>query len=314
MNLHPLRFVTVETRLVEFNLGRRIEWLDEHTGNRRLLSPCVVFVVVSLLIAGCRDGNSTSRPAATPPETRSHAATGSPWRPEVDHVESARGLLRLQRWEAATDAAYKALLQDPDNADATLIASEAEGAQGNHAAAAALAGSIDIRGRLGKRAVEIQYQQLVKLKRSSAAADVIIRALEVMPTESGWRHQAWRLLGRVGRREEASRQAVALCREGKATTAELMSAVFDEPFLSLGEAICRFLEEANRRVTMGRVISIRNWASRGGSLLNKISPPRSISLPPNSQAEFESTAACALYGRLLAETQRFEEFPEWQAR
>ena len=85
-------------------------------------------------------------------------------------------MLLLGDYDSAAQAAYKALLQDPQNGDAKLVAGEAEAAKGNHQIAADLAGSIDMESRLGKRAVELHHQQLIKLNRFSAAADVLLAA------------------------------------------------------------------------------------------------------------------------------------------
>jgi Tfp pilus assembly protein PilF len=267
-------------------------------GHRRSFLRLTILLATCLVLLGCSDSTPLSRPAS------SQAATGPQRRPSDDHLTTARRALQSQNWQTAADAAYKALLQDPDNADATLVASQAEAARGNHQAAANLASSIDLQGRLGKRAAEIHFQQLLKLNRTSAAADVIIEALQVMPTEYQWRHQLWALLTRVGRREEASRQVVALCREGKATPAELLSLVrrgLAFPWTSNDD------DDPVGDFESGLGLARWHFTQQDFSdALNELSS--------QYESEFESVAACALYGRLLAETQSFEEFPRWHAR
>ena len=174
----------------------------------------------ALVLFGC---HSKSEQQST--TTATAGATGSGEPVSIDHVTLARRMLLTKQWDAAADAAYQALVQDPQDLDATLIAGEAEAARGNHQVAADLASSINIRTSHGRRAVELHYEQLMKLNQPSAAADVILTALKVIGDESEWRHRAWETLNIVGRREEASLQAAALCREGQATEAEMHSLI-----------------------------------------------------------------------------------------
>jgi tetratricopeptide (TPR) repeat protein len=186
------------------------------TVNTQLVCRLIVLAVGIGSVVGCGSGKSDS----TPRKSASERDSVEDRRP-VDFVAQARRLFQLGDLESAAALAHKALVQNPDSADAKLIAAELEAARGNHQTAVELASSIDLRSRLGLRAAELRFQQLIELDRLSAAADVILAALESVPDRDTraitWRRQAWRLLCRTGRRQEASRQAIVLCRAGQAT-------------------------------------------------------------------------------------------------
>ncbi len=250
----------------------------------------------ALLLLGCDSKTKQHQPATSSAETRGPAA--------VDHLAVARRMLLIRDYDAAAQAAYKTLVQDPENNAATLVASEAEAARGNHQIAADLARSIDIESRHGVRAVELHHQQLVELNQLSAAADVILAAQKVIADVPEWRHRAWELLNRVGRREEASLQADALCRGGQATEQELHSLIRRTrsfPFnLKDGQDPGKYFAPG---------LGMARWyftQEEYGQALKELST--------QYENGFESAAACALYGRLLAETQAFEEFPAWHAK
>lgn len=252
---------------------------------------------LGLVAVGCSPSSTSDRPAASPSEERPAAP--------VDHVAVARRKLSFRDFDSAAEAAYKALLQDPENADALLLAGEAEAARGNHQAAADLAGSIDIGSRLGKRAVDLRYRQLLELKQWSAAADAILAGQrEIRDSSIEWRHEAWELLNRLGRREEASLQVDALCRAGQATIPQLHSLIRRTrsfPFeLNESEDPEQYFEPG---LGMARWYFTRKEYEKAFEQLEA----------EKGSERFNSAAACALYGRLLAETQALEEFPSWYA-
>ena len=125
----------------------------------------------------------------------------------VSHLAEARRKLQTRAYDAAADSAAKALLQDPDNSDARLVASEIEVARGNYQVAIDLADSIPIESRLGPQAVTLRVKALRRLGRHDNAADLLMLALRRHPGQETWRHQCWQLLNRVGRREEARDRA-----------------------------------------------------------------------------------------------------------
>ena len=260
----------------------------------------------SLVLAGCQ--GKSEHPVSSDSVTQTDSATAS--EPvaagpvATDHLQAARRKLLILDFDAAAAAANRALLQDPDDADAKLVAARAEAGRRNHQLAADLAGSIEIKSRLGQRAVELHYQQLVELGQISAAADVILAAQQVVPDVPDWHHRAWELLNRVGRREEASLQAEALCRAGQANEPELHSLVRRTrcfPF-QLAEGT-----DPARHFAPG--LGMARWYFSQDDYAAALAE-----LSSQSQVGFESAAACALYGRLLAETQNFEEISTWHVK
>ncbi len=267
----------------------------------------IVILVVSFLAFGCDRslGRRTSEDIVRHGGPGIDANRGDkPEQRSVDYLGKARRMLQTGDLESAAESAYKALVQDPDNVDATFIASQVEAARGNHQASADLAGSIDVGSRLGARGVEVHWQQLLKLNRPSEAADVILAALNVVPAVSEWRHHAWSLLNRVGRREEASRQADALCRAGQANEQELFSLLRRNdsfPFL--------LKEDESPKKYFQSGLGLARWYFTQRDYRRGLEE-----LSQEYQAGFPTPAAGALYGRLLAETQSYEEMPAWYAK
>lgn len=264
---------------------------------RSLLRFTIIFAGI-LLLLGCN-----SKSAQNETNTGKGVADAGQLA-DADHLKVARRMLLTRQWDAAAEAAYKALVEDPNNADATLVASEAEAARGNHRVAADLAGAINLRSKQGTRAVELHYEQLMELDEPSAAADVLLAAQRVLGDKIDWHHRAWQTLNRAGRREEASLQAVALCRAGQATEPELHSLIRRSnsfPF-QLAEG-----EQPEDHFASG--LGMARW------YFTQEDYPRALEeLTTQYEQEFASAAACAMYGRLLAETQTFEQLPDWHAK
>jgi tetratricopeptide (TPR) repeat protein len=261
-----------------------------------------IMLVGTLLLAGCTQSSKKDESASSGTKTATAAAKPRP----DDHLTSARRMLQIGNLEAAAEIAYKALLQDPDNVDATLIASQVEAARGNHEVSAELAGSIDIRSRLGQKAVEIHCQQLMELNRTSEAADTLLAGLESMPDMTQWRHDAWRLLNQAGRREEASAQALSLCRSGLATQQELLSLISRTiSFPSPG-----MLKASGSGDNVDRLFSSGLGKARWYFSLGE--HRRALDeLTAHYESGFRDVATDALYGRLLAETQQWDKFRVW---
>ena len=221
----------------------------------------------------------------------------------VNHLAEARRKLQTRAYDAAADSAAKALLQDPDNSDARLVASEIEVARGNYQVAIDLADSISIESRLGPQAVTLRVKALRRLGRHDNAADLLMLALRRHPGQETWRHQCWQLLNRVGRREEASKQAELLCRMGVANLYEMQSLVRrTESFPTL----LRDDEKPEQFFDSG--LGMARW------YFTKLDYRKAlIALQEEKESGFRTPAAKALYGRLLGETQAFEEFPSWHA-
>lgn len=210
----------------------------------------------------------------------------------------------LRDYASAEQSAAQALLENPENADAILVAAQIAAEQGDHPKAIELCSSVDPESRLGIRAVELHCKQMLQMDRIGEATEVLLAAIAVRPEVIEWRHQAWALLNRLGRRDEASQHASALCRTGLATEPEMHSLIRrSEAFprkLNEGEQPSEFFEPG---------LGMARWFSTQEDY------PRALEeLRPVMQGQQQpSAAAKALYGRLLAETQAFDEFPAWQA-
>lgn len=271
------------------------------------LSNFLCQLLAALMLFGCGSKREDSPDAKLQPPATISPEGKSTEQGTVDFLALAKRKFRIGDIEPAAEAAYKALIEDPENDAAKLIACEIEAARGNHQAAIDLASSIDPGSPRGRKASEIHFQQLLKLGRPSEAADAIRAALELAsdndPAALGLHQEAWRLLSRVGRRQEASQHADILCLAGEANQfvmvslarrnhsfpAELPIGVEPESQFESGLGMARwyFTQRDYRRATE--------------------------ELSAQAEAGFESASACAFYGRLLAETQTFEAFPAWHA-
>lgn len=267
----------------------------------RLLLP-LTSILAFLLCCGCRERSAEPSPPSAV-ETRAASSSESQPPQPVDHLAAAQRLLRIRDWESAAQSAYKALLEDPDNDDAKLIAAAAESERGKPELAIDLAASIDPQSRLGEKAVQLHAQLLVASNQTSRAADVLLAAIEVAPYVEQWRHQAWSLLNRVGRRQEASDQAIALCRTGLASEQELLSLIsrwqsFPTPGMLLEEG------DGDQRFASG--LGMARW------YFSQQDHRRALDeLDGEREVGFSTPAAAALYGRLLGETQQWDEFRDW---
>ncbi len=267
------------------------------------LTPILICVCFFLTI-GCGKDPNDAKPMAKPSPGQ---ANRQPERTD-DPLANAQHLLRSGQLDAAFESAQQALLEDPDRVDAKLVLSQIEAARGNHQAAIDLVRSIDKRSELGLQAIQIHFEQLAKLGKNSAAADVILEALAMMPDQEvralGWRRRAWSLLNRVGRRQEASLQAHILARHGNATQAEITS------LARRNDAFPYELETGKKPQDYfdpGLGMAKWYWNEKKYRLAIK-------ELSHENQDGFESTASCVFYGRLLAETQAMEQIPAWHDR
>jgi len=222
---------------------------------------------------------------------------------EVDYLAKAKRLLENRDYDAAAESAGKALLQDPEDSDTTLVASEIEAARGNLEVALELADSIPIDSQWGQRAVNLRWRALTKLGRPSDAADLLLKAMKLYPSVEKWHHVCWQLLNRVGRREEASRQAEMLCQVGVANQSEMLSLVRRTAsfptLLKKGEKPSQFFDPG---------LGMARWHFTNLDFRKALKE-----LGDERAAGFRNPAAKALYGRLLAETQAFDQLPNWHA-
>lgn len=259
----------------------------------------VLMLVFSLLglLAGCDDTASRTKDSSIAESSRAGSV-------QVNRVDIAQQHLERGDVEAAKELAYRALVESPDNLTATIIAAGAEAAGGNHQAAIELLGSVDLKASQGRRVVELLTQQYQEVHATWEAADLLLKAVQVYPTEERWRMQAWTLLNQCGRRQEASVQAAWLCRAGKANRQQLESLVsrtlaYPSPDL---EGVTAGLFSAG----LGRA----RWYFTTQEYHKAIAELRHVEFVQHAS----HPASLALEGRLLAELQQFDQLPEWFSR
>ncbi|MEO1526127.1 MAG: FG-GAP-like repeat-containing protein [Planctomycetota bacterium] len=252
---------------------------------------------MAMLCLGCTSDSGTEE------TTSGNDSSGVSEPKPVDHLAVARRKLEMSNFKAAAEAAYKSLVMDPDNIEASLIAAEAELGQGNRQQCAELAASIEMdpESAFVLRLIDVHARALFELKRTSEAADVLLKGLELRPTRLEWRRGAWGLLNRVGRREEASLQADRLCRDGQSSISELNSLV------RRTEAYPTVLpNNGDPRSVFEAGLGMARWYFTRREYREALDE-----LAEEAESGFSSVASAALYGRLLSETQQLDEIPKW---
>ncbi|MFU7561999.1 FG-GAP-like repeat-containing protein [Roseiconus sp. JC912] len=254
------------------------------------------------VIGGCQPSKSTPAKSASADSETDMANSESA--ATVDHYATAAKLLDQGKLDEATVAARKALLESPDSPKTLLLSARVAAAKGDRKAAEELAAAIGFNTAQGPAALEFRVQLLQQLGNVNEAANLVLQGLQQRPRQTSWRHLAWSLLNYTGRREEASQQAEILCREGQATDGELLSLVRrTEAFPS----VIGPNNSAEQLFAPG--LGQARWHFTNLRYREALDV-----LDPQMESGFESSAACAMYGRLLAETQAFERFPAWYAR
>jgi predicted Zn-dependent protease len=220
-------------------------------------------------------------------------------------LESAKSLAEAGDHEQAAKDLYGLMIRYPDDDKVKLRVAQVEAARGKFEAALEIAESLGNDSVAFPAAVELRYQVLAKQGRYSQAADLLLDASQGRRDRTQWNHEAWRFLNHLGRRQEASQQAMQLCRQGLATEAELLSlikrsAAFPTP------AMIKNKEQGARQFADG--LGKARWYFSVGEYQNAVTQ-----LADQSRTGFQSVAAEAFYGRLLAESQDWEAFGRWHA-
>ncbi len=257
-------------------------------------------VAFVLIVAGC-DWRS---PETMKPEAVSATTKAPQGQAETDFFELAIRLREQGKLDEAADSVYKSLIQAPDNAAAKMLAAELEAERGKFELAAEITSSISFDSPVGASAIDLRVRLLVKIERYSEAADVLLAALDEGREETRWRHEAWKLLNHVGRREEASTQALVLCRMGQATEQQLLSLINQVRSFPTPEMIPH-RDETAFHPGLGRA---RWFFSRGERELGL------AELTDDDSKGLLHPAGDALFGRLLAESQRWDEFRRWSQK
>ena len=261
---------------------------------------CVVVILASL---GCLTGcNSDTEPSGETTPTVAATAKKSP----EQLLELANKQRKEKQFEDAMSTLYKLFIESPDDINAKLLAAEIELARENRESALEFLSTIQAKSRIGTRAIELRVKTLQDLKRYNEAADVLLAALQQRENRE-WRHRAWEFLNRSGRREEASRQALRLCQLGLATDKELLSLINRRTCFPTAEMLEKTKQDGDQFFTDG--LGKARWLFDSGKTQAAIE-----TLSAQFDTEFESKAADAFYGRLLAESQNWDQLRQWNAR
>ncbi len=231
----------------------------------------------------------------------SQPQTTSP--PESNYFELAQQLIASGDYDRAAEATQKALIQTPENDAARLLAAKIEVARGHKDLASEIVAAMEIESSVGIAAVDLRVKLLVDATEISEAADVLLAGLQKKSNQVSWRHQAWKLLNQVGRREEASTLAAALVRDGLASEHEMLSLISQ----ALSFPTPEMMPEVDAEVFAPGSGKARWYFSLGQFNLGI------AELSKQRTQGFRDPATAALYGRLLAENQRWEEFREWSS-
>lgn len=265
----------------------------------QLATTLLTMAVALTLFTGCNGSKPPAKTATSP--TSEATDTSSKNTAPASLAAQARETLKAGDTEKAADLAYQALVESPDDIDVTYLTAQVEAARGNYETSAELAGNIPVDSRLGKSAIDLRSKALIQAKEYDKAADALVAGLKIAPERLSWQHNAWQVLTRVGRREEASAQALSLCKQGQATEAELMS------LISRGLSFPLELPEgAEPSKYFSPGLGMARWHSTNEEYRTALNV-----LQPQSENGFTSASARALYGRLLSETQAFEEIVRW---
>ena len=256
----------------------------------------------AMLTLGCDSSNPETQPKQSIDGSDSSAESIKA-ASQVDHLAIAREKLKRSLWDSAAKSAAQALVQSPENDEATLIAAKAEFGRGNDDLAIQFASEIKIDSRLIDEAIDLQVEALYRLRKYSQAAQLLEKGIERVPTNWLWRHRVWQLFNRLGQREQASLQAEMLCRAGQATEQELNS------LMRRSDAYPSVLADGdppNKWFEAG--LGQARWLFTKGDYRSAMTE-----LAQSKTSQPLSAAGEALYGRLLSETQAITEFPAWHA-
>lgn len=291
----------------------------------RVVCSCTV-IVAAFCVSGC-NGVQSDGPSATQDSdseksvspdgapTGSDSSNGGPPsqsqranpKTATDFFELAKRRQDAKEHDSAFEAITKSLILEPENDAARFLSARIEADRGNFENALEIANSIGPPSELANASTELRYKILSTQGRHSQAADVILTALDQGREVTQWRHDAWQLLNYVGRREEASEQALALCRSGLADQNELLSLInrtlsFPTPRMLKDDQ----KSEGYRFFSSG--LGRARWYFTTGEFAAAMKE-----LESEIESEFSCPAAEALYGRLLSENQQWEKLVQWNA-
>ncbi|QDT10304.1 FG-GAP-like repeat-containing protein [Stieleria marina] len=274
----------------------------------------VIPLFLSALLFGC--GDSESRPAKTIQPNQAAQDSSAKTTPvplefaakdeasdASQALAAAAELLAKGELESAFELMSQQLIRFPDDVASILLTSRIERARGNQQTAIELAESIPIKSAASVDATNVLVQLYLEANEPKLAIQRINRALNqgAMPGAQAvlWRQQLWALLNRLGRRQEASAHADVLCRAGYINRQLLIS------LLRRNDSFPIVLNSDSPSKHFYPGLGHARWSFSQGKY------EQALEYLKEQKADFESSAARALYGRLLAETQANDEIPSW---
>lgn len=259
----------------------------------------IVLTLMTAVLAGCWRGDQEARIGKPTQERGANVSVASD-----DVMPRVRSAIADGKLEIASTLLNQRLVGNPNDAEALLYSAQIAALRGQVAEAIAIADEIDIKHPLaGIRAGELVAQQAAAANQDKLAIQKLTALLEHHGDQPRWHHSLWVLLNRQGRRAEASFQADLLCKAGQATLEESLSLIRRGHYFSSSknEVLSSGLPPPRLSEALA-AFSRRDFATAQQLLRSEF------------DSEFSSPAAAALYGRVLAEAEQFDEIPKWLGR
>ncbi len=266
-----------------------------------------MLAVVLAIVAGCDPGGDSEDEARELAGVKADAQDG-----EASLLEAAEARFRDGDLKAAETLVYRGMVENPDDPAGILLASQIEVRNGRLKNAVEMLSDIPPTATVYEEAIMLRGKLLIQLNDLPQAADVLLDSIPIqtetpITTEEQTRFRtAWSCLNRTGRRHEASELAEHLCQQGVADKEILLSLVsrgksFPAPGMIPSNATTK---EMIGLGTARRHFSLENFQDALDEL--KQNP-----LDPTLDGSRHSIAFESLRGRLLAETQSWDEFRRW---
>ncbi len=223
--------------------------------------------------------------------------------------DSAEALFLKRDYDSAARQVQRELIAMPSDPGLTLLAAKIEAARGNTQLALDITESLTAHPTLAKEVSILRYSQSQLLDNEDEAQRSLERLCRDEPNNLQWFQELWQLLNRRGMRHEASALADTLCQAGAANDQQMFSLIRRTDSFP---ATLRAQQRPEELFSSG--LGLARWYFTQGQY------PQAISELKEQQiltAEFmqrsDAKAALALYGRLLAESQLYEQMPSWHA-
>ncbi|QDT10308.1 ASPIC and UnbV [Planctomycetes bacterium K23_9] len=274
---------------------------------------CIVVLCLAV-VPGCRQSDEPSADAvATSTGQEDSGQENSGQATTVDDQirdqsgsvsEKIVAFLKRGDFDSASDLISQKLIERPGDSEILLLASRVHQAKGDRETALELAQSVGSESAQSVEAVNLTLQLQLELGRPGDAIDELGKAVKRSSVARGqiasWRQQLWALLNRFGRRQEACQQADQMCREGYLNRKLLIS------LIRRGDSFPLAIGTDTPADFFYPGLGTARWYFSQGEFKKALEH-----LSKEASAEFQSDAARALYGRLLAESQATDEVNHW---